>query len=355
MMIHSQLRFTRLTLVFISTVLVGCSGDDPPQLSQDQVEIIPAIPDGSIDVQPVSQHRLSTPHVSLKPGEIHYFKKSIEQNLGVDPGNPIGRVWERVEFLLSMTVREEVQEGYIVDVVFHSVRYQSERGNQHLQYDSRSQSPVPPEVTPYRGMIDRGFTLHLDRSNHFVEVVGFDRFLKECFAEYPTELQQELMLSMGALSETPDQVINSAIVFLDESFALVPFGDLSEKGETFPVGSHWTRTYTRAHPVPVEQTIEATLQNIFGEGEWAQVVIGGELRPLTPAGASSAAVVQSRVTGGSIAGSCSVSLKTGLPKTCRIQRELLMEMGTGNQPASTIRKTVVTTLESWVPPAVNAE
>jgi hypothetical protein len=353
MKIKPRFRLASITFILCSACFAGCSKEETPQVNRDADEIIPEMPEAAVDVQPVAHRSVSSPQVSLKQGDQYYFVKSIEQKLGIEPGSPIGRVWERVEFLFSLTVREESADGYILDVAFHNVLYQSERGEHHLQYDSRSQAPVPPEVLPYRRMIDRGFRLHLDRRNRIVDVVGFDEFLAQCFAEYPAELQQKLMLSMSA---APDDRINSAIVFLDESFALLPFHEPGDEGDAFPVGSHWTRTLTRTQPVPVSQTIEATLQNIFGEGEWAQVVISGELKPARRAAAGDATEEpRNRVAGGTISGSCSVSLTTGLPKTCRIQREILMELSAGSQPSIPVRKTIVTTLEAWSPPATSAE
>jgi len=354
MKIKTQLRLWSTAFILCAACFGGCSREETPQVAEDAETIIPEMPVGTIDAQPVSHRTVSAPQVSFKQGDRYYYIKSIEQKLGIEPGHRIGRVWERVEFLLSLTVREAVADGYILDVTFHNVRYQSERGEHHLQYDSRSQAPAPPEVVPYRRMIDRGFSLRLDRHNRIVDVIGFDEFLADCFAEYPAELQRELMLSMRASSAAPGDRINAAIVFLDESFALLPFDELSENKEAFTVGSQWARTFTRTHPVPVEQTIEATLQNVFGEGEWAQVVISGELRSAAPAADSSAAP-QSRVAGGTIAGSCSVSLTNGLPKTCRIQRELLIELASGGQSYAPLRKTIVTNLEAWSPPAANAE
>ena len=78
MKINSQLGFWGLALIFCSAILAGCSGEAAPQVVQEDVEIIPAMPGATVDVQPVSQRSVSSPQVSLKPGDQHYFVKSIE-------------------------------------------------------------------------------------------------------------------------------------------------------------------------------------------------------------------------------------------------------------------------------------
>ena len=156
---------------------------------------------------------------------------------------------------------------------------------------------------------------------------------------------------MGTLGTEPTEKIHSALVFLDESFALLPFGELSKEGDAFPVGANWSRSFSRTHPVSVEQRVDATLQDIIGEREWAEVVIRGELRPWNSSGETLSAPSHNHVTGGTITGSCSVSLTTGLPKSCRIQREVLMGLVTASDAPLPVRKTIVTTLETYVPPA----
>ena len=342
----------KLCIGFVLTTIVlgGCSDEQADQSIKDDVQVIPAMPGTTVDVQPVSAKKLSAPRIVMTKGEQYYFHKVIEQSLTGDPGSSLNAVSEKIELLLSMTVINETPTSYGLEVSFHNIRYHHTVGDQQIVYDSRSSANVPPEALPYQGLLENGFTLVLNRDNTIREIKGYPKFIEKCISQYPVSLQQGLTQRLGGDATNPQQTVSMAMSFLDESIALLPFGPLTFEGDSFPLESTWPTSFVRSQPVPVEESIQSRIQHVSGDGQTAHVTIRGELRPLNPQGSVTVTAVRTRILGGEITGSCSISLETGLPKSCRIQRDLALEIASLSQPTITARKIVVTSLEAWTPP-----
>jgi len=334
------------SLILGALFLSGCSSEPSEETVKDDVLVMPAMPNTTVDVQPVSAQNLSQPRIVMSKGQQHYFHKVIEQSLS---GDSLNSVTEKIELLLSMTVVEVTPKSYELEVSFHNIRYHNTIGDQQLVYDSRSSADVPPEVLPYQGLLENGFNLVINRNNTIQKINGYPQFLEKCVSQYPAGLRQGILQQLGGGVTNNQEVISMAMSFLDESIALLPFGPLSSEGDSFPVDATWPTTFSRSQPVPVEESIQSRIQHVSGDGQTVHVTIQGELRPLNPQGSVTANAVRTRILGGEISGSCSVSLKTGLPKSCRIQRDVTLEIASLRQPPVTARKTVITSLEAWTP------
>ena len=340
-----------LYISFILTVVIlgGCSDEQADQSIKDDVQLIPAMPGTTVDVQPVSAQMLSSQRIVMKKDQQYYFHKVIEQSLTGDPGSSLNAVSEKIELLLSMTVIDETPTSYALEVSFHNIRYHHTIGDQQIVYDSRSSANVPPEALPYQGLLENGFTLILNRDNTIREIQGYPQFVEKCISQYPVSLQQGLRQRLGGSVTNSQQTVSMAMSFLDESIALLPFGPLASDGDSFALEVTWPTSFVRSQPVPVEESIQSRIQHISGDGQTAHVTIRGELRPLNPQGSVTTSAVRTRILGGEITGSCSISLETGLPKSSRIQREFALEIASLRQQTITARKIVVTSLEAWTP------
>lgn len=329
---------------------LGCSQNEPQQTVEDgEIDVLPEMPETTLDVKPVSSRKVASHHVRLSKGDTFHFQKTIEQTLTADPGHDIESVTEQVELLMSLNVLKIQPKQYRIEVKFQGVRYQSQLGDREIVYDSRTDTIVPPEALPYEGLLNNSFEVYLEHNNQIARVEQYAEFLNRCLAKYPAPMRPAVFQQLGGDVEDKDELVAMAMSFLDESIALLPFGKFGDSEDPFPVGAKWSTTMTRPRPMPLKQTLNSQIQHISGDGKTAHVVIQGELNPLRPQGVMTADAVRTRILGGSITGSCSISLKTGMPKSCRIQKDLEIEIASLQSPPVSARKTVITSLEAWTP------
>ncbi|MBD3672458.1 MAG: hypothetical protein HUJ26_02930 [Planctomycetaceae bacterium] len=339
--------------VLLGTILAfnfGCSQESPEAVTQEQeLETIPAMPETTIDVKPVSSSKASAPRVLMREGKTYYFQKTIEQRLTGGAESATNPVSEEIELLIALHVLKALPGHYEIDVEFQSVRYHSQLGGRKIIYDSRDQIVAPPEALPYQGLVGNGFQFVLTRDNQITRIEGYAEFLQNCVSEYSPESKQQFLNASGAHEHRPQKLVSAAMNFLDESIALLPFGELETQGNPFPVDSKWQKTFLKAQPVPVQELLNARIEHVSGDGKTAHVVIQGDLKPIHSQGTMTEDAVRTRFLGGTVTGSCSLSLTTGLPQSCRIQRDMEIEMASLNHPTVTARKTVITSLEAWEP------
>jgi Family of unknown function (DUF6263) len=336
---------TTLFLLVLAT-FPGCSGDDAKGTRVDDVEVIPALSGSNdpIDVQSVSARtQVHQPQLQLREGDRKYYRRIVEQRLHEQPGIVPERVWERLELMMSLTVREATADTAWVDVAFHEVRYQHEIGSQRVVYDSRSQADVPPEALVYSGLKENGFAIKLDSSNRVVDVQGFDQFLGQCYRSARRIDRQAALFDLGENPTDSRTQTMAALSFLDESIALLPVSKLQESGPESQIGSRWEQSSFRSLRVPTEEKLELGLIHV--SGEVAHLKLSGTIHPLDQNGVLVQEGIRSRVIGGTLTGSCSIETRTGFPISSSIQRTIDLEVVSPGAPPVVMRKSVVSTLE----------
>jgi hypothetical protein len=283
----------------------------------------------------------------LSEGEQKFYRRIVEQKLHEQPGLVAERVWERVELMMSLTVREADADTAWIEVAFHEVRYQHELGSRRIVYDSRSQAEIPPEVLVYSGLKDNGFAFQVDASNRVVDVRDFDKFLNQCYRSARQADRREAMLNLGQHAADSRERTMAAMSFLDESIALLPVGKLAAGGLESHIGSKWEQSSFRSLRVPTEEKLELGLIHV--SGDVAHFKLSGTIAPLEPNGTLSQDGIRSRVIGGTLTGSCAIETRTGLPQSSSIQRTIDLELASSGTAPVVMRKSVLTTLEEWQP------
>ena len=339
-------------LLGLTSILhTGCSSEEPQQTVEgEEIDVLPEMPETTVDVKPVSARKETAVRVRMSQGDTYYFQKTIEQSLSADPSSAITSVSEQIELLMALKVLKAMPQKYLLELRFQGVRYQSRIGDRDVTYDSRSPGIVPPEALPYKGLLNNGFVIHLSNDNRILAIQDYEEFLNQCIAEYPESMKPEMLQQLGIEDLSPQNRIASAMAFLDESIALMPFGEFGTPEDPFPIDAKWKKVLRRSRPIPLLEHLNARIEHISGDKATAHVVLQGNLRPLKPQGALTAQAVKMKVLGGSTTGSCSISLKTGLPQSCRIQRDYEIEIASLTSSPVAARKTVVTSLEAWTPP-----
>lgn len=338
-------------LLVIATIL-GCSGDDAKEARVDDVEVIPALagPDETIEVQPVSARAPGhQPRLQLREGEQKFYRRVVEQKLDemnrsrVQPESAAERAWERVELMMSLTVREASASAAWIEVAFHEVRYQRDLGFHRIVYDSRSQAEIPPEALVYSGLKDNGFSFQVDASNRVVDVRDFDQFLNQCYRSARRADRREAMLHLGQNPSDSRERTKAAMSLLDESIALLPMGKLAAGGLESHIGSKWELSSFRSLRVPTEEKLELGLIH-FSE-DVAHFKLSGTIAPLEPNGSLGQDGIRTRVIGGTLTGNCLIETRTGLPQSSSIQRTIDVELATSGAEPVVMKKSVTSTLE----------
>jgi hypothetical protein len=336
---------TCVILLAIATIL-GCSGDDANEARIDDVEVIPALagPDETIEVQPVSARAPGhQPRLQLREGEQKFYRRVVEQKLHEQPESAAERAWERVELMMSLTVREATASAAWIEVAFHEVRYQRDLGFHRIVYDSRSQADIPPEALVYSGLKDNGFAFQVDASNRVVDVRDFDQFLNQCYRSARRADRREAMLHLGQNLSDSRERTKAAMSLLDESIALLPTGELAAGGLESHIGSKWELSSFRSLRVPTEEKLELGLIQV--SEDVAHFKLSGTIVPLEPNGSLGQDGIRTRVIGGTLTGSCSIETRTGLPQSSSIQRTIDVELASSGAEPVAMRKSVTTTLE----------
>ncbi len=331
-------------------LLAGCADEPDVSTIEDNVRLVPDLPGETIAVKQVSKRAITPPRIELRTGDRFHFVKSIEQRLsrvdGETPQTPLGQ--ESVKLLLTLTVESTKQDRVLCEVAYRGVQFQSDLGGESLYFDSAGDArEVPHAARPYAGLVGNHFFLWIDRANRPLDVEGFDGFLRNCLVHYPADERQELLQQMGALADTPAARLAAARAFLDDSLALLPFGELTRGETAFPPGATWSVNWPMTHPVSIDQKLQLQLEHV--EGQTAHVLVAGTLQPTSERGVVRPNGVRVALKNGRINGSCTIDLSNGLPKSSRVLREFDLELAAVGQPPITVHKVVETRLDPWNP------
>src|SRR5690606_16904531 len=107
-----------------------------------------------------------------------------------------------LEMLMAITVEDVRPDGRkLFNVRYQRVRYVQEIDGERVEFDSTARpTAIPPEVAPYRRLVDNGFSFWLGPDNRIDDLVGFDEFLKRCVQDVPPARRGEVLAQFARTS-----------------------------------------------------------------------------------------------------------------------------------------------------------
>ena len=330
--------------LWMLALLVGCGTG-----SGDAENAKPQLPDwlteeeGSADgdsgtesgfASNVSSGDSGSPAEGLRVGDQFPLKKFVEQELQqTAPNGAVQSSRSTIEIGMTIVVESIEPTRKKFRVNYDSVRYEHDFPHEHVEFDSRhATGQTPVAALAYRGMLNHGFAFWLDRSNDLISVEGFEEFLSQCLRDVPDEHRTAFLGSASRVG------LDGVADFIDETIGMIP-----PHGEP-QTGAQWEQSRQLSHPVPMGVHNTCTIREVTPEA--VTVAVRGEIS----SSPSDIAMIRHepvriRVTGGSTAGRCILSRRTGLPLHSQVERIVEMRVEVSPTVSFHQQKRVTTRVE----------
>ncbi len=254
--------------------------------------------------------------LALEEGARFPLHKVVEKTLTLaTPQGPMEST-ERIEMFMAVTVEEIRGRSKRFRIMYTRVKYDSQIGNERIQYDSQQPSYTLAEsVLAYHGMVNNGFSFWVGADNRVTDVVDFNEFLRRCLSQVPAQ-KSDAVTEILAQYSGQEGIAN----FVDDTIGLLPYDPDSEDGTSVVrLGGHWSRSRHFNEPVPMSLNNTYTLKEL--NEEVAKVEILGDVVPAA-AVSNPRQDVSLQILRGHSAGTCTIDRKTGLPLNSRIDHQM---------------------------------
>jgi hypothetical protein len=207
--------------------IIGCgwgTGDDESEESEVSLPLASIATPAEPVVQTTQVPAPAPPPVPapLRIGDAFPLLRTVTQTLTQDTPSGPKTARSVMQALLTLRIEEIQPDGRRrISVRYDRVRCTGEFEGQSYDFDSGlpPRAPLPPDVEPYRGLAENGFSFWMAPNGTVLELVGFSDFLRRCVREVPPD-RHELVLERLAGSGTREAIatlIDDGIGLLDAS------------------------------------------------------------------------------------------------------------------------------------------
>ncbi|MDA0834221.1 MAG: DUF6263 family protein [Planctomycetota bacterium] len=283
--------------------------------------------------------------LKLNVGDRFPLIKTVQQVVTQSSSNETITSNSLLKMILEINVEEVKEDRTRMSVRYHQINYTQDIGGERLFYDSKQiDQPLHPSVAAYQGMIDNEFSFWVGRKNGIEELVGFQDFLKRCFAHIPPTERQTTLNQMTSASG--DQGVAN---FIDDSIGLLPYGaeEDSDGKSGLSVGDSWQRDRKVELPIPMQISDKCLLSEI--DDRVATIDIHGMIGSVNSDAFSTSErpPFQIEVRGGSSTGRCVIDRLSGLPIQSKIERQIDMVVRMADGQEFDQNKQIITTINAF--------
>ncbi len=331
------------TLILIaSAALNGCGGSSSSeQIDQDLLTFAEPLPASQSETAGANTQPVELA-LKLKPGSRFPLHKTVQQELTQSSPGGVKKSTSQLELMMAITVEEVKDFDRKFGVNYTRVKYSQHFDNQHLTFDSDTPATdPPPDVRPYQGMVNHGFTFWVGRDNQIKEILGFNEFLQHCLVGV-AEVDRNQIIKQIAMSSQHDGLAN----FIDDTIGLLPYDEeQAHKGAIVKVGHTWKRRRYQNQPLPF--TVEHTYSVREIDSKTATLDILGDVLPTAGISDEIYEGMKIQIRGGHSHGQCDIDLATGLPTNSQLDQYIDMAVSLEEGVTFEQRKHILTTVRAY--------